>query len=53
MPPSKEANAATTRPEHFKGPPYFYVFTYADRSDWILYGVGLVAAILSGGAFPV
>ncbi|QRV83861.1 ABC transporter transmembrane region [Ceratobasidium sp. AG-Ba] len=37
----------------FKGPVYFYAFTYAERTEWILYGVGLAAAIISGAGFPV
>lgn len=43
----------TNRPPKFRGPAYFYPFTYAERSEWILYGVGTVAAMVSGGTFPV
>ncbi|QRW08846.1 ABC transporter transmembrane region [Ceratobasidium sp. AG-Ba] len=37
----------------YTGHPYFYVFTYADRTDWLIYAVGFVAAVISGGIFPV
>lgn len=37
----------------YRGPAYFYAFTYADRSDWLLYAAGLLAAIMSGAGFPV
>ncbi|CAE6439144.1 unnamed protein product [Rhizoctonia solani] len=40
------------RPQHH-GPAFFYAFTYADRLDWLLYGVGGVAAVISGAGFPV
>ncbi|CUA73287.1 hypothetical protein RSOLAG22IIIB_05235 [Rhizoctonia solani] len=40
------------RPNH-KGIAFFYVFTYADRTDWLLYGIGAVAAVLSGSGFPI
>ncbi|KAF8755197.1 ABC transporter transmembrane region [Rhizoctonia solani] len=43
----------TTRPAKYKGPVYFYPFTYANRSDKILYALGTVTAIISGAAFPV
>jgi hypothetical protein len=43
----------TTRPTKYNGPAYFYPFTYADRSDKLLYAVGTVTAIVSGAAFPV
>ncbi|KAG8733596.1 hypothetical protein FRC11_004832 [Ceratobasidium sp. 423] len=45
-------SGSSRRPNH-KGPAFFYAFTYADRTDWLLYGVGLVAAILSGAGFPI
>ncbi|KAG8699619.1 hypothetical protein FRC08_005185, partial [Ceratobasidium sp. 394] len=47
---SSDLNVA--RPK-FKGHPYFYVFTYAGRSDWLIYVLGLVTAIISGAGFPV
>ncbi|CAE6449842.1 unnamed protein product [Rhizoctonia solani] len=40
------------RPQH-SGPAFFYAFTYADNTDWLLYAVGGVAAIVSGAGFPV
>ncbi|CAE6340515.1 unnamed protein product, partial [Rhizoctonia solani] len=40
------------RPSH-KGPAFFYAFTYADRADWSLYGIGVVGAIISGAGFPI
>ncbi|CAE6474644.1 unnamed protein product [Rhizoctonia solani] len=43
----------TTRPAKYKGLVYFYPFTYANRSDKILYAIGTVTAIISGAAFPV
>ncbi|CCO35093.1 ATP-binding cassette, subfamily B (MDR/TAP),member 1 [Rhizoctonia solani AG-1 IB] len=45
-------NTSSRRPQH-SGPAFFYAFTYADRADWLLYGVGGVAAIISGAGFPV
>ncbi|CUA75232.1 phosphate-transporting ATPase [Rhizoctonia solani] len=43
----------TTRPAKYNGPAYFYPFTYAERSDIILYAVGTATAVVSGGCFPV
>ncbi|CAE6474640.1 unnamed protein product [Rhizoctonia solani] len=43
----------TTRPAKYNGPAYFYAFTYAHRSDKMLYAAGTVTAIISGAAFPV
>ncbi|KAH7325369.1 P-loop containing nucleoside triphosphate hydrolase protein [Rhizoctonia solani] len=48
-----EYSSATTRPAKYNGPAYFYPFTYAERSDIILYAIGTVTAIVSGGCFPV
>ncbi|KAF8756598.1 ABC transporter transmembrane region [Rhizoctonia solani] len=45
-------NGNSRRPQHH-GPAFFYAFTYADRLDWLLYGVGGVAAVISGAGFPV
>ncbi|EUC62834.1 ABC family B (MDR/TAP),protein [Rhizoctonia solani AG-3 Rhs1AP] len=45
--------ANTTRPTKYKGPAYFYLFTYADRSDKILYAIGTMTAIVSGAILPV
>ncbi|KAG8777844.1 hypothetical protein FRC12_000178 [Ceratobasidium sp. 428] len=49
------ANMASTGEgrQSFRGPPYFYVFTYAERAEWALYFVGLVTAVISGASFPV
>ncbi|KAG8712504.1 hypothetical protein FRC11_015002 [Ceratobasidium sp. 423] len=49
----EDTRTDNTRRPHHKGPAFFYAFTYADRTDWLLYGVGTVAAILSGAGFPV
>ncbi|GAB1521178.1 hypothetical protein RhiTH_004269 [Rhizoctonia solani] len=40
------------RPNH-KGPAFFYAFSYADRSDWTLYAIGVVGALISGAGFPI
>ncbi|KAJ1300111.1 hypothetical protein OPQ81_002591 [Rhizoctonia solani] len=40
-------------PSKYNGPAYFYPFTYADRSDIVLYAIGTVTAIVSGACFPV
>ncbi|QRV94570.1 ABC transporter transmembrane region [Ceratobasidium sp. AG-Ba] len=45
--------AHVPRRSKYTGHPYFYVFTYADRTDWLIYAVGFVAAAISGGIFPV
>ncbi|CUA75311.1 hypothetical protein RSOLAG22IIIB_11638 [Rhizoctonia solani] len=55
MEPMKHSNRRTSnspRPRH-TGPAFFYAFTYADRNDLLLYGVGTIAAVLSGAGFPV
>ncbi|CAE6421110.1 unnamed protein product, partial [Rhizoctonia solani] len=55
MEPMKHSNRRTsnsTRARH-TGPAFFYAFTYADRNDLLLYGVGTIAAVLSGAGFPV
>ncbi|CAE6488384.1 unnamed protein product [Rhizoctonia solani] len=38
---------------NYKGPAFFYAFTYADRTDWLLYTIGTAAAIISGTGFPI
>ncbi|KAH7338340.1 P-loop containing nucleoside triphosphate hydrolase protein [Rhizoctonia solani] len=43
----------TSRRSNYKGPAYFYAFTYADRTDWLLYAIGTVAAVVSGTGFPI
>ncbi|QRW20720.1 ABC transporter [Rhizoctonia solani] len=40
------------RPNH-KGPAFFYAFSYADRSDWTLYAIGVVGALISGAGLPI
>ncbi|KAG9082518.1 hypothetical protein FS749_006794, partial [Ceratobasidium sp. UAMH 11750] len=52
---AEKVNAASPggQRQTFRGPPYFYVFTYAERTEWAIYFVGLVAAVLSGAGFPV
>ncbi|CAE6495501.1 unnamed protein product [Rhizoctonia solani] len=45
--------AGNSRRLKYKGPAFFYAFIYADRTDWLFYGVGVVAAISSGAGFPI
>ncbi|CAE6489817.1 unnamed protein product, partial [Rhizoctonia solani] len=50
---STDPSGTTTRPAKYNGPAYFYPFTYAERSDIILYAIGTVTAIVSGACFPI
>ncbi|CAE6445399.1 unnamed protein product [Rhizoctonia solani] len=51
---TKEDNTLTGNSRRrYTGPTFLYAFTYADRSDMVLYGIGTVAALISGAGFPV
>ncbi|CAE7222292.1 unnamed protein product [Rhizoctonia solani] len=45
--------SGNSRRPNYKGPAFFYALTYADRTDWLLYSIGVVAAMLSGTGFPI
>lgn len=35
-----------------RGPAYFYIFSYADRTAWVLYAAGVVGCLVAGVGFP-
>ncbi|KAJ1305894.1 hypothetical protein OPQ81_010614 [Rhizoctonia solani] len=49
----EDTRTGSSRRPHYGGPAFFYAFTYADRTDWLLYGIGTASAIVSGAGFPV